>query len=368
MRLALFFTTDVSLANWDQNGNFDREVALYLEMVKRGIEVGFITYGKRADLAYARRLPGIRILCNQWNLPRRIYRRMIPILHGRWLSRCHVIKTNQFKGVDIALRSASLWRKPLIARAGYLWSLNMEREQGGVTPPVLRARDQEDKAFAHAVAVVVTTQQIANSITPRLQQSSTRLHVIPNFVETDRFRPLNLLKEYDLIFVGRIEPEKNLTALLEALRELPGVRLTVIGMGSLTSELQARFTDLHERVIWRGAVANRDLPQVLNQARIFILPSHYEGHPKALLEAMACGLPVIGTKVPGISDLIAHGKTGWLCETDPASIHAAISNLINNQELQLELGAAARLMMLEQFALNKVIEQELLLLRTAVGQ
>ncbi len=134
--------------------------------------------------------------------------------------------------------------------------------------------------------------------------------------------------ETTLIFVGRIAPEKNLSALLEAIQPLQ-VRLVLIGEGKIRPELQRRFPSLNGRISWEGNVPNSELPEYLNRAGLFILPSLYEGHPKALIEAMACGLPVIGADSPGIRELIRHGETGYLCGTEPESIRKAIQDLLD---------------------------------------
>jgi glycosyltransferase involved in cell wall biosynthesis len=83
-----------------------------------------------------------------------------------------------------------------------------------------------------------------------------------------------------------------------------------------------------------GIKSNQLLPDELNVSEIFILPSLYEGNPKALIEAMACGKPVIGTKVTGIKELILHGETGLLCDPDIDSIRETIKNLLIDQKTQ----------------------------------
>ena len=70
----------------------------------------------------------------------------------------------------------------------------------------------------------------------------------------------------------------------------------------------------------------------LTKSTIFVLPSFYEGHPKALLEAMSCGAPVLGADSPGIRELIRHGNTGYLCGTDLRSIRVALEELLSSPD------------------------------------
>src|SRR3546814_17832635 len=81
---------------------------------------------------------------------------------------------------------------------------------------------------------------------------------------------------------------------------------------------------------------------MINAGRIFVLPSSYEGHPKTLLEAMACGAAVIGTDVPGIREVIEDGRTGLLCAPTAAALRDAIERLLSDEPLRRRLGGNAR--------------------------
>ncbi len=85
--------------------------------------------------------------------------------------------------------------------------------------------------------------------------------------------------------------------------------LTLIGEGRLRPELQRRFSNLDGRVTWEGNVSNSQLPDYFNRAEIFVLLSLYEGHPKTLIEAMACGLPAIGADSRGSGKLYGISTT-----------------------------------------------------------
>ncbi|PJF33523.1 MAG: hypothetical protein CUN57_01940, partial [Phototrophicales bacterium] len=146
-----------------------------------------------------------------------------------------------------------------------------------------------------------------------------KVTIIPNYVDTNMFRPLDVPKSFDLVFVGRVSQQKNLHSLLTAIRD-SSYTLAIVGDGDLRELLQSEFSDLSAQVRWMGSISHSHLPGIINQGRVFILPSHYEGHPKSLIEAMACGVPVIGTEVRGIKQLLIHETTGYLCKTDANSI------------------------------------------------
>lgn len=361
--LVLFFTRGVSLRTWAMIGLLEREVALYLRLLQRGFRVDFVTYGGSSDREYAEKLPGIRILCNDQDLPWEEYEGRLLELHRDALQNAHIIKTNQSYGAELALEAATAFQKGFVARCGYMWSQNAAREHGDDSDQAREARRVEHKAFSAADRVIVTTPAMREDVIRRIPEAASRIAVVPNYVDTDLFRPMDIPRERNtLVFVGRIAPEKNLEALLTAIQSLD-VRLILIGEGKLRSALHDKFGSLDGRVTWEGNVPNSRLPEYINRAGLFVLPSRYEGHPKSLLEAMACGVPVIGADSPGIREIIRHGKTGYLCGADAAGIQAAVSEVISRPDLAADMGANARRFIEEAYSLDKIADLEAALLR-----
>ena len=366
--LILFFTRGVSLRTWAMFGMLEREIALYLHLMRHGLKVSFVTYGDASDLDYAGQLNGIHILCNESGMPPADYERSLCSLHGKVLSNCDVVKTNQTYGADLALAAAQQFQKRFVARCGYMWSQNAAREYGQTSPQAVEARTVEERVFRAADRVIVTTPAMRDDVLGRVSGVESKMTVIPNYVDTKTFRPDGLERDPKTgIFVGRIAPEKNLAALLEAV-SLLDVNLILIGEGRLRPELQRQFTALGGKVRWEGNIPNSKLPEYLNRAGFFILPSLYEGHPKALIEAMACGTAVIGADSPGIRELIHHGTSGFLCGTDAASIRSAIEEILSRPELAAHLGNTARQYVVEHFSLEKMAGLEMSLLHEVIGQ
>ncbi|MBI5569079.1 MAG: glycosyltransferase family 4 protein [Desulfomonile tiedjei] len=366
--LTLFFTRGVSLRTWSMMGSLEREVALYKRLLEHGYAVSFVTYGDASDLGYASTLGGIRVLCNERSLPLERYEAMLFSLHGRALAESDIIKTNQTYGAELALWASRLLGTRFVARCGYMWSLNAARERGEDSAAAMEARRVEAKAFRGADRVVVTAPAMRISVSERLPEVADRIRVIPNYVDTDTFRPLGPAADRpSLVFVGRIAPEKNLEALLQAVEPL-GVALTLIGEGKLRPELHEKFAALDGQVTWEGNIPNRQLPEYLNRAGMFVLPSFYEGHPKALLEAMSCGIPVIAANSPGIREVVEHRRTGLLCGTDPLSIRSSIEELMANPDLRAELGRNARKYVLDHYSLDRILDLELAVLQDLAGK
>ncbi|ASQ89844.1 hypothetical protein CHL67_01940 [Prosthecochloris sp. GSB1] len=361
MHLTLFFTYKTSLERWDSVGMLDREIALYRNYLRKGIAVSFVTYGKNDHSLFRDRLAGIEILCNERKLPTRLYATLIPLLHAHTLRKTDIVKTNQTPGGLLALSAAKLFGKPLLARCGYMHSEFIANRHGEGSREALRALGEENRLFRSASHIEVTTPAMKESILSRMPGTGDRISVIPNYVDTGAFKPLALPKEIDLLFIGRLVAQKNLFALLEALQGLD-IRTTVIGSGSQEKKLKAKARARGMRVEWIDNVPNNELPCYLDRSKIFILPSLYEGHPKTLIEAMACGVAVIGADSPGIREILRDGETGLLCSTKPEGIRNAVEKLMRSANLRERLGENAREFALKHYSLEHIAETELALL------
>jgi glycosyltransferase involved in cell wall biosynthesis len=138
--------------------------------------------------------------------------------------------------------------------------------------------------------------------------SAAQIEYVPNYVEADRFE-VSLEREDYFLFAGRLAPEKGVRTLVSA-AIAAGVPLRVAGTGPLEAEL--RSMPGADRVQWLGFLTGEALWQQLRGARALVLPSeYYENAPMSILEAFACGTPVIGANIGGIPELIGPGS-GWV--------------------------------------------------------
>ena len=359
INLALFFTLGNGLDTWDRFGILEREVALYRKLADHGVKTTFVTYGGREETRYKRDLEGIDICCNRFGLPEILYQYALPLLHVQALRRCNLFKTNQTHGSQVALRAGILHRKPVVARSGYMWSDFTERQYGKESREARRSIGIENRVFSRAEKIVVTTPMMAQEIHKRIALAERKIRIIPNYVDTERFRPnYDKCRPGHIVYIGRLEKQKNVGALLEAV-ENTGITITIVGTGEEQRYLENKFGNLHGRLKWTGNLPHLELPDVIHQAQVFVLPSLYEGHPKTLLEAMACGVAVLGTNRPGIRELIRHNKNGYLCEPDAPSIRNAINELVAKPEACRRLGKAGRRDVEENYSLDQVVKKEI---------
>lgn len=139
-------------------------------------------------------------------------------------------------------------------------------------------------------------------------------------------------EDYRLLAVGRLAAQKGHVLLIEALDALiaDGVRtyLTLVGDGPLRGELEQMVhkRNLEDYVDIRGWASNQDLADLFASARLFVMPSLAEGVPIAIMDAFVHGRPVISTNVGGISELVEHGRSGWL--VPPGSVEDLVHTIL----------------------------------------
>lgn len=183
------------------------------------------------------------------------------------------------------------------------------------------------------------------------QQSAPQMDiaVIPNGIDTEKYCPsLNgaVRSRVRLLFVGRLSVQKDLPTLLHALaRTPPEVELHIVGDGPERERLQ-RIVDeknLHDRVTFRGWVNKERIVECYQHADVFVLPSRYEGMPNVVLEAMACGLPIVATSIAGCDELVQENVNGFLVPVgDSEALAARLTALMNDPALRQRLGAGSR--------------------------
>ncbi|MBS1188458.1 MAG: hypothetical protein H6R10_250 [Rhodocyclaceae bacterium] len=368
VHLVMFMTAGMSLAEWDRLGMLDREVEIYRRLAAHCASVSIVTYGGSADARLSRRFPEIRVVCNRWRLPRPFYETYLT----RWALRSVrgqlVVKTNQSHGGDLARRVATRLDGRFVARCGYLISFVGEQKFGPGSPRSQEETKAERRLFTAADQVVVTTEAMRQRVLGYGIRSE-RVRVIPNYVVLDWFTPPERYEGQAgcLAFVGRLSEEKNLEALIRAVAEL-GMDIVLVGDGPDRIKLEALARELGCRALFLGRRPYREIPGILASCHLFALTSLYEGHPKALIEGMAAGLPVIGTDVPGIREAIEHGQTGWLAAgTDAAALKAAIARVAGDPNLRRRLGTAARRQVEATLSIERILLLELEMLSAAAA-
>lgn len=364
--IALFFTWDVSLALWKGKGLLGREVKYYEELAKRGVKITFLTWGDEEDIKIGKKLhKNIEVLPLYTKLPRPSWKPLRALLSifslfpaEETLKKCNIIKTNQMWGAWCAVLAKLFFKKPLLLRTGFeLYRFSIHQKHRTLRRQFIRYISEF--AYKHAEKIYVASTYDKKFVQKEFSTKPSKIEIRPNWIDTKTFKPLEIKeKKNHLLFVGRLTEQKNLPLLFEAIKGT-NYTLDIVGEGEDEKTLKDLATDLGISINFLGSIPNQKLPRIYNAYPVFVLPSHFEGNPKTLLEAMSCGRPVIGTKVEGIDNVIKHNKNGLLSRSDVSDLKKNIKKLMSSSKTREKIGTEARKTVIDVQSLDKLIEKEL---------
>jgi glycosyltransferase involved in cell wall biosynthesis len=176
-----------------------------------------------------------------------------------------------------------------------------------------------------------------------------RMEKVHNGVDTLRFVPakkVNVEPQIPIITVGRMDQKKNHMGLLDAFSRLyqtnPNVRLTIVGDGVLRPELERKVRELGLAEVVSMPGVQKDVCSYLQKADLYVSASEAEGLPLSILEAMACGLPVVATDVGGTSEIVHDGENGIVVpKGDPVALEKALEKMVADARMRKEFGEAS---------------------------
>ena len=189
-----------------------------------------------------------------------------------------------------------------------------------------------------------------------------KIHAIPNAVKIPALIPIKSEKEFNILFLGRIDQNKGLNEIIEALKKLPEdiiFKFIVAGDGPdricFINECERHFP---ERLKYLGIVIGKEKDEVLKNSHIFLLPSYFEGLPNALLEAMANRLVPIVTPVGSMPEVVSNNKNGLIIPVnDFQALSECITRLYRDKKLMYDLSINAYNTIHDRYSLSDYIRK-----------
>jgi glycosyltransferase involved in cell wall biosynthesis len=362
-----------SLADLARSGQAERVLDHYLPAyLERFARVRWFSYRTETLEEYTddRELRArVEVVSASPRLPRRVAAATLGA--GPWrraLRGCGVVRVLQAPGAVPALLAGARY----VCTYGYAYPAFTEVRFAGPLAPAARAAKRPlmrvglRTILRRAAATIVT----ADAVEQEARRLGARtVWTIPNGVDVARFAPRDVERRYDVAFVGQLVPRKDVETLVRAAGSLtPPPSLAVVGEGPLEEELRRRCDEAGVPAAFLGRLGNTEVAAVLARARSFVLPSRAEGHPKALLEAMATGVPSVGADIPGIRELGASGAVSLFRPGDAAALARVLRDVLADGDHAAALGARARALVVERFDLARLLAEEAsLLARAAAG-
>jgi glycosyltransferase involved in cell wall biosynthesis len=241
------------------------------------------------------------------------------------------------------------------------FSLSERLQSMYVYPPI------ESKIFKNSDYITAVSSSVIDEL-KYYGLHTSQMTVIGNGVNECVFYPRkNPNTSKYVLYTGILRARKGLFDLLQSAQLVnqvyPNIQFLICGNGPffrrLADEINKRQMQKYVRIL--GQVKREILINLYQNALIHVTPSHYEGLPTVLLEAMSCGLPVVATKVGGNQDVISHGVNGLLVSPkNPQEMAEAILTLLNNPKLCAKIGKEARRTIEERYTWDKITDNILL--------
>ena len=361
MKLGVFLAIGESFRDFKNHGQdklfIDNNLRAYRERFDE-----IIVFSYENETGYL--LPNVKLIPNKWKFHRYLYAFLLPLLHSLEIKKCDVFRGMQFSGGLPALVAKIFYRKKFAINYGYNYVQFSLIERKYLQAFFYKIIEIFMLQFADLI--FVPTGSVKKHV--KHFTKSDKISMLPNGVDTNKFKPMKVNKKFDILFVGRLERQKNLFFLLDAINKCKQkYKITFIGNGSLKQQLLSYAKKLKASLNVIDSVSHDVLPKYLNKARVFVLPSLAEGHPKALLEALSCSLPVIASDIPGSKDIVVHKETGLLVSpTHVKELSSTIDMVLTNKKLAKNIGDNGRRLILNNYNLKKLFKKEISLLKHLV--
>lgn len=251
-----------------------------------------------------------------------------------------------------------LLNRPVVVKISGAWEF-----EGGILDPRLRRKPvvRLMNACIRRIDCVQCISEFTRRMLVEAGYAANRIRMIPNAVDVRRFRlAVPSDDQPSVLFVGRVEPVKGLDVLIDAwptVRARVPAKLVIAGDGSVLEALKrrARERGVEDSVRFLGNVSN--VADLLAQSALYVQPSHQEGLPNSVLEAMAAGLPIVATRVSGNEDLVLDGRNGRLVPPGQAErLAEALIEVLSNRAAARAMGRESRRVIEEQYQMPVILD------------
>lgn len=327
------------------------------ELLRKGHEVTVITRGKRT--VDHSTLNGIRVV----KLPFTHFYPFHIQLHGRHVNNFLREHENEFDLIHIhtpltpvpktKLPIVSTVHTSVIGDAKEIEVIDLKSLMIKLYSPIF-AKRIISKLLLVSRKVMTVSAAVSDEL--RLYCSYESAIVVGNGVNIEEFSrpPVRNRKEY-VLYVGRLSYRKGVLDLIKAMETViqdHNIKLIICGKGEIEGDLRDYIhkKGLDNSVIINGHIKRNELIEMYYGAKVFILPSHYEGLPTTLLESMAAGTPVITSDIPAVEGLIENGVTGYKYAKGSAiDLAGKIKMLLENEQIANEVGARGRKKVISEY-------------------
>jgi phosphatidylinositol alpha-1,6-mannosyltransferase len=230
----------------------------------------------------------------------------------------------------------------------------------------MKQQAKQEKSIAQNADVIVTISKYSQAkILEHYGVAEEKIRIVSNGVDTETFQPSDILEakkqfglgqEPTVLFIGSLVARKGLPYLVEAakkvIKQQANVKFLLVGSGPLRKQIEDSVASagLSGNFVFYGNIPQSQLAATYNSADVFVLPSLQEGQGIVLLEAQACGKPVVAFGVGGAKEAVRAGESGFLLELgDIEGLADKLLKLLGDNALRQNMGAAGRRFVTENY-------------------
>jgi len=363
MNLGIFLSPGDSLENQSRVGQDVRFIEYYLKPYAEEFENVYIF--SYADISYKKYpLPkNVYLVPNSNKINYYLYQFLLPFIHQKKIRKCDLFRVMQTTGGIPAVIAGIFFGKKFCATYGYDYAAFARTEgkyfQSMIIDLIIKF------ILARANKIIATTKINFVKLSNKFKD---KVFLIPNGVDTKIFTPINKPQKenINILNIGRLSVQKNQSLLIDSIAKSQHrnrIQLLIVGTGELKNKLleKAQKNKVKLRII--DNIEYQKMPQVYQNADIFCLSSKIEGNPKVLIEAMACGRPIIASFIEANKQLIKDKDNGLLCEQNSEDLARKIDFLIKNPQQAKNYASKARQDCVRNFDIKKLITKEINLLK-----
>ena len=368
MNIVYFLTYGYSLETWNESSALEREVKYFNLMSKNlGYKFFIITYGNENDLQYSDLFSGSEII-PLYKYKKNFDSKLLNFLNSLTFPRkikniinedIHITKQNQLLGSWVSFIFKKITGSKFFIRTGYdMYFFSKSEKKSRVKQMLYMLLTFFGLNSADLYSV--TSRADYDFLLKSFNFKRNKLKILRNWVE-DSQNINTVSRNEKLISIGRLEYQKNYEFLV---KELSGqdIPLIIYGSGSKREELLKLSKSLNVDLEIIDSISNSELINSLKNIKYFVLPSHYEGNPKALLEAMSAGCIIFASNIKNHSEIINHRVNGFLFDLHRGSLNDLLNQVINNSNIKKEelesISMNAVKTVNDEYSISKIINEE----------
>ena len=377
MNIVYFLTYGYSLETWNESSALEREVKYFNLLSKNlGYKFFIITYGDESDLQYSD-----LFVCSEiiplYKYKKHFNSKLLNFFNSLTFPRkikniinedVHITKQNQLLGSWVSYIFKKITGSKFFIRTGYDMYFFSKAENKSYVKQKLYMM-LTFFGLNSADLYSVTSRADYDFLLKSFNFKKKKLKILRNWIEDSQIiKTVN--RNEKLISIGRLEYQKNYQFLV---KELSGhdIPLTIYGSGSKREELLKLSKNLNVNLEIIDSISNSELINSLQNIKYFILPSHYEGNPKALLEAMSAGCIVFASNIKNHNEIINHRVNGFLFDLHKGSLNDVLSQVINNSNFNKEelesISKNAVKTINDEYSISKIFNEEKNMLNNLVN-